>query len=74
MTLNPGYRPSDELRQELLGHGRRRLGAAVAPKELEFRPALPKTRSGKIKRRPLRSQELGEPSGDLSSLDNEDEA
>ena len=44
---------------ELLGHARKRLGAAVAPKEIAFRPTLPRTRSGKIMRRLLKARELG---------------
>ncbi|HXE25442.1 MAG TPA: AMP-binding protein, partial [Roseiarcus sp.] len=69
VTLNPGFAPSEDLRKELLGHGRKRLGAAVAPKELDFRAALPHTRSGKIMRRLLKARELGLPEGDLSTLE-----
>jgi acetyl-CoA synthetase len=47
------------LRRELLGHARKKLGAVVAPKEIEFLPSLPKTRSGKIMRRLLKARELG---------------
>ncbi|HWS47237.1 MAG TPA: acetate--CoA ligase [Acidimicrobiia bacterium] len=69
VVLHPGYAPSDELRLELIGFGRKRLGAAVAPKEIDFRDDLPKTRSGKIMRRLLRARELGLPEGDLSMLE-----
>jgi acetyl-CoA synthetase len=69
VALNEGYRPGPQLRRELLAHARDRLGAAVAPKELEFRDNLPKTRSGKIMRRLLKAQELGLPEGDLSMLE-----
>jgi len=69
VLLRPGFEPGDELRRELLGFGRRRLGTAVAPKAIEFRPELPHTRSGKVMRRLLRSQELGLPEGDLSTLE-----
>ena len=58
-----------ELQRELIGFGRSRLGAAVAPKELTFVEALPKTRSGKILRRLLQARELGLPEGDLSTLE-----
>ena len=64
VALKPGYEPSEELRRELLGFARKRLGAAVAPKEIEFVPSLPKTRSGKIMRRLLKARELGLPEGD----------
>jgi acetyl-CoA synthetase len=61
--------PGDALRRELLGFARTRLGAAVAPKEIEFRAELPHTRSGKVMRRLLRARELGLPEGDLSTLE-----
>jgi acyl-coenzyme A synthetase/AMP-(fatty) acid ligase len=48
---------------------RRRLGAAVAPKEIAFLDELPRTRSGKILRRLLKARELGLPEGDLSTLE-----
>jgi acetyl-CoA synthetase len=70
-SLKSGYEPSETLRKELLGHARKRLGAAVAPKEIEFRPALPRTRSGKIMRRLLKARELGLPEGDLSTLESD---
>ena len=67
VALKPGFEPSEALRRELLGHARQRLGAAVAPKEIDFRANLPKTRSGKIMRRLLKARELGLPEGDLST-------
>ncbi|HTK17335.1 MAG TPA: AMP-binding protein, partial [Acidimicrobiia bacterium] len=70
VVLRDGFEPSDPLRSELIGFGRKRLGAAVAPKEIDFRPDLPKTRSGKIMRRLLRARELGLPEGDLSTLES----
>jgi acetyl-CoA synthetase len=70
VALKPAYSPSEVLRKELLGFARTRLGPAVAPRELEFRDDLPKTRSGKIMRRLLRAQELGLPLGDISTLED----
>jgi acetyl-CoA synthetase len=70
VSLKDGYEPSDELRRELLGFARARLGAAVAPKEIAFLPSLPKTRSGKIMRRLLKARELGLPEGDTSTLES----
>ena len=61
--------PSPELNRDLLGFGRSRLGAVVAPKEIEFRTDLPHTKSGKIMRRLLRAQELGASEGDTSTLE-----
>ncbi|HUI99866.1 MAG TPA: acetate--CoA ligase [Usitatibacter sp.] len=69
VSLRKGYEPSEALRMELLGHARKRLGAAVAPKEIEFQAGLPKTRSGKIMRRLLKARELGLPEGDTSTLE-----
>jgi acetyl-CoA synthetase len=71
VTLRPGVEASDALRLELIGFGRKRLGAAVAPKEIDFDQHLPKTRSGKIMRRLLRARELGLPEGDLSTLESD---
>ncbi|MBP0630803.1 acetate--CoA ligase [Cupriavidus sp. AcVe19-1a] len=69
VSLNSGFEPSEALRLELLGHGRRRLGAAVAPKDIAFLAELPRTRSGKIMRRLLKARELGLPEGDTSTLE-----
>ena len=69
VSLKHGFEPTDALRLELLGHARKRLGAAVAPKEIAFMPVLPRTRSGKIMRRLLKARELGLPEGDLSTLE-----
>jgi acetyl-CoA synthetase len=69
VTLKDGFTADEDLRLELLGHARKRLGAAVAPKEIEFADALPHTRSGKIMRRLLKARELGLPEGDTSTIE-----
>ncbi|WP_404362720.1 acetate--CoA ligase [Marinobacter sp.] len=69
VALKPGFEGTEVLQKELLGLARKRLGPAVAPKTLEFRPTLPKTRSGKIMRRLLKARELGLPEGDISTLE-----
>jgi acetyl-CoA synthetase len=74
VALKTGFQPSDALRRELLSFARTRLGAAVAPKELDFLPSIPKTRSGKIMRRLLKARELGLPEGDISALESEEPA
>jgi acetyl-CoA synthetase len=71
VSLKQDHGPSEVLRRDILAHARRRLGAVVAPKELEFRESLPKTRSGKIMRRLLKAEETGTPVGDLSTLESE---
>ena len=69
VSLKTGLAPSEELRLELLGFARKRLGPAVAPRSISFQTDLPKTRSGKIMRRLLKARELGLPEGDLSTLE-----
>jgi acetyl-CoA synthetase len=71
VMLKAGHVASEELRMELTGFARKRLGPAVAPKEIAFIESLPKTRSGKIMRRLLKARELGLPEGDLSTLEND---
>ncbi|HEV8036068.1 acetate--CoA ligase [Yoonia sp.] len=72
VALKPGYAPTDDLRLDLIGHARKRLGPAVAPKEIAFRQNLPKTRSGKIMRRLLKAREMGLPEGDISTLESDE--
>ncbi|MEI6253934.1 MAG: acetate--CoA ligase [Mycobacteriaceae bacterium] len=69
VTLKSGYTADDDLRRDLMGHARKRLGAAVAPKEIDFVDSLPHTRSGKIMRRLLKARELGLPEGDTSTVE-----
>jgi acetyl-CoA synthetase len=69
VSLRGGIEPSETLRARLLAHARKRLGASIAPKEIAFVEALPRTRSGKIMRRLLRARELGLPEGDTSMLE-----
>ncbi|HCY17018.1 MAG: acetate--CoA ligase [Curvibacter sp. GWA2_64_110] len=69
VSLKDGFTLDEALRLDILGHARKRLGAAVAPKEIAFLPVLPRTRSGKIMRRLLKARELGLPEGDTSTLE-----
>ena len=70
VSLRDGFAPDEALRLDIMGHARKRLGAAVAPKEIAFLPTLPRTRSGKIMRRLLKARELGLPEGDTSTLES----
>jgi len=72
VVLKPPFEAGEAMRRELLGHARKRLGPAVAPKEIDFRENLPKTRSGKIMRRLLKARELGLPEGDISTLESDE--
>jgi acetyl-CoA synthetase len=69
VIVKQGYTASPELEKELKLHVRTTVGALAVPEELEFVPSLPKTRSGKIMRRVIRARELGEPVGDITTLD-----
>ncbi|MDF2607230.1 MAG: acsA [Bacillales bacterium] len=70
ISLRDGYTPSDELKKEIANFVKTGLAAHAAPKEIEFKDKLPKTRSGKIMRRVLKSWELNLPAGDLSTLED----
>jgi acetyl-CoA synthetase len=70
VALKPGHEAGEALRRELLGFARSRLGAVVAPKQIDFVPSLPRTRSGKILRRLLKARDLGLPEGDTSTLES----
>lgn len=71
VVLRSGEVCSAELRSDILGHARKALGAAIAPREIQFISTLPKTRSGKIMRRLLKARAQGLPEGDLSTLEDE---
>jgi acetyl-CoA synthetase len=74
VTLKEGFKPSDELKKELVSHVRKEIGPIASPDKLHFTDALPKTRSGKIMRRILRKiaeGAIGE-LGDTSTLADPD--
>ena len=71
VALKDGHEPSEALRRQLIGFAREKLGSGVAPREIDFLPSLPKTRSGKIMRRLLKARELGLPEGDISTLEED---
>jgi acetyl-CoA synthetase len=59
VLLKEGFRADEDLRLQLLAFARKRLGPALAPREIAFARDLPRTRNGKIVRRLLRARELG---------------
>ncbi|RAQ98088.1 acetate--CoA ligase [Thermogemmatispora tikiterensis] len=69
VILKAGNEPSEAMVQELKQHVRTNVGPIATPDEIEFVTALPKTRSGKIMRRVLRARELGQPLGDVTTLE-----
>jgi acetyl-CoA synthetase len=68
--LRDGYSPSEELKADIAKFVKEGLSAHAAPREIEFKDKLPKTRSGKIMRRVLKAWELGLPTGDLSTIED----
>lgn len=71
VTLEKNYSPSEELTKELKHHVVKEIGAIARPGEIRFTESLPKTRSGKIMRRLLRSLASGtEIIGDISTLED----
>jgi acetyl-CoA synthetase len=68
VVVKAGHEPTENLSLVLRDHVRRELGPIATPSEIEFRESLPKTRSGKIVRRLLKSESLGQDAGDLSTL------
>ncbi|MFF2093558.1 acetate--CoA ligase [Paenibacillus sp. NPDC058174] len=70
IALREGYEASDELKQEIAQFVKVGLSAHAAPREIEFKDKLPKTRSGKIMRRVLKAWELNLPTGDLSTIED----
>ncbi len=69
VILKHGVTGSDQLKEELVKQVRTMIGPIATPDEIEFVDKLPKTRSGKIMRRVLKAQELGQPVGDTSTLE-----
>lgn len=70
ITLNENIEESDALKEELIKHVRKEIGPIASPEAIQFSPALPKTRSGKIMRRILRKIAENDTSnlGDTSTL------
>jgi acetyl-CoA synthetase len=70
VILREGVEKSDQLAEELRQHVAHEIGPIARPEEVGFVDSLPKTRSGKIMRRLLRARALGEPEGDISTLED----
>lgn len=70
ISLREGFTPSEELKLDIAKFVKEGLSAHAAPREIEFKDKLPKTRSGKIMRRVLKAWELNLPTGDLSTIDD----
>lgn len=70
VSLREGVEPSDALIEDIRDFVKNGLSAHAAPREIEFKDKLPKTRSGKIMRRVLKAWELNLPTGDLSTMED----
>lgn len=70
IALRDGYEVTKELEEDIRTFVKTGLAAHAAPREIEFREKLPKTRSGKIMRRVLKAWELDLPTGDLSTMED----
>ena len=70
VTLMTGIEPSEQIREGIIASVKKDIGPHAKPDEIQFTPALPKTRSGKIMRRILRKIAEGdlENMGDISTL------
>lgn len=70
VVLKGDVKPTDELRKELREHVGKEMGKLARPDEIWFVHDVPKTRSGKIMRRVIRTKALGQDTGDISTLAN----
>jgi acetyl-CoA synthetase len=69
VLLKSGVEKSEKLSEELRNHVAHEIGPIAKPEDITFVDVLPKTRSGKIMRRLLRARALGQPEGDISTLE-----
>ncbi|MBW3568594.1 acetate--CoA ligase [Candidatus Parcubacteria bacterium] len=70
VVTQPGVKQTEELKTKIQAHVKKHLAGHAYPREIEFIDKLPKTRSGKIMRRILKSKELGQDIGDTSTLED----
>ncbi|HLC09848.1 MAG TPA: acetyl-coenzyme A synthetase, partial [Nitrosopumilaceae archaeon] len=71
LVLKEGITSNENLKNEIVNHIRRVVGPIATPDQVYFVSKLPKTRSGKIMRRLLKSMAKGDEIGDVSTLENE---
>jgi len=69
VILRQGFEGAVVLEDELKAHVAAELGPIARPEKINFVASLPKTRSGKIMRRVLKAQALGQDVGDISTLE-----
>ena len=71
VALKPGFTVTADLELDIMNYVRKKLSPLAMPQEIEFVEKVPKTRSGKILRRVLKAKELGQPIGDISTMDDD---
>ncbi|WP_347487916.1 acetate--CoA ligase [Desulfoscipio sp. XC116] len=71
VVLKQGYDSTEDMRKELIAHVRNTMGAIVVMRDIQFVGTLPKTRSGKIMRRVMKTLWVGKELGDLSTIEEE---
>ena len=71
VALRPGHEVTVDLELDIMNFVRKRLSPLAMPQEIEFVDKVPKTRSGKILRRVLKAKELGQPVGDVSTMEDD---
>ncbi|NWF52384.1 MAG: acetate--CoA ligase [Nitrospirae bacterium] len=71
VILKKGYKPTEEIKGEIINNIRKMIGPIATPREIYFVERLPKTRSGKIMRRILKAIIMDKPIGDITTLEDE---
>jgi len=71
VALRPGFTANEDLELDIMNFVRKKLSPLAMPQEIEFVEKVPKTRSGKILRRVLKAKELGQPIGDVSTMEDD---
>jgi acetyl-CoA synthetase len=61
VSLKPGFSPSEDLKTEIRDFVKRHFSPRIVPKEVDFRPKIPRSEDGKVIRRVLKAWELGLP-------------
>lgn len=72
VVLKPAFEVTEELRKEIKEQVVKMMGKTLTPRQVHFVKILPKTRSAKIVRGVIKKKYLGQPLGDLSSVENLD--
>jgi acetyl-CoA synthetase len=70
VILKDRFKPTEKLRANISRHVTKIMGKNLRPKTVQFVPDLPRTRSMKIVRGAIRKKYLGQPLGDLASVEN----